>query len=102
VHRVKLLREDNARVRYLTDDEEARLRYEIGDPEWPVVAIALNTGLRRAVPEGLATYTCSFGAADVSGLQLVGTRGSLRLEPAYEFVGGASPRPARRKSEDSS
>jgi hypothetical protein len=38
-------------------------------------------------PEGLATYTCSFGAADVSGLQLVGTRGSLRLEPAYEFVG---------------
>src|SRR5262245_8561399 len=33
-----------------------------------------------------ATFTCSFGAADVSSYQLVGTKGSLRMDPAYEFA----------------
>jgi hypothetical protein len=32
------------RVRYLTDDEEARLRAEIGVTQWPVVALALDVG----------------------------------------------------------
>lgn len=35
----------------------------------------------------LATFTCSFGAADTSRYQVVGTRGVLRLDPAYEFAG---------------
>jgi site-specific recombinase XerD len=48
VRKVKLLRENNARVRYLTDDEQARLRAEMDEAQWAVVAIALNTGLRRA------------------------------------------------------
>lgn len=47
VRQVKLLKENNARVRYLTDEEEVRLRAEIGETSWPVVALALNTGLRR-------------------------------------------------------
>ena len=34
----------------------------------------------------LATFTCSFGAADVDTYQVVGTNGSLRLDPAYEFA----------------
>jgi len=48
VRKVKLLKENNARVRYLTDDEETKLRAEIGEERWHVVALALNTGLRRA------------------------------------------------------
>ena len=32
----------------LTDEEEAKLRVEVGADEWPAVALALNTGLRRA------------------------------------------------------
>jgi predicted dehydrogenase len=32
----------------------------------------------------LATFTCSFGAADSSAYDLIGTRGRLRLDPAYE------------------
>jgi glucose-fructose oxidoreductase len=35
----------------------------------------------------LASFTCSFGAADVSAYQVVGTRGELRVDPAYEYAG---------------
>ena len=47
MRQVKLLQENNARVRYLTDSEEVRLRHETGETAWAVVALALNTGLRR-------------------------------------------------------
>ena len=36
----------------------------------------------------LASFTCSFGAADVSAYRLVGTKGSLTMEPAYEYAEG--------------
>lgn len=35
----------------------------------------------------IATFTSSFGAADVSAYRLVGTEGSLRLDPAYGYSG---------------
>jgi predicted dehydrogenase len=38
--------------------------------------------------ERLANFTCSFGAADVSAYQVVGTKGALRVDPAYEFSVG--------------
>ena len=34
----------------------------------------------------LASFTCSFGAADVGRFQLVGTRGHVELNPAYEYA----------------
>ena len=34
----------------------------------------------------LASFTCSFGAADVSEYRIVGTKGDLLLEPAYEYA----------------
>jgi integrase len=48
MRRIKLMRENNARVRWLTDDEETRLRAEVGEEHWPLVAFALHTGLRQA------------------------------------------------------
>src|SRR5262249_6232698 len=53
VSRVKLLRENNQRVRLLNDDEETRLRAAIGDEWWPLVAIAIHTGLRQGEQFGL-------------------------------------------------
>jgi glucose-fructose oxidoreductase len=36
----------------------------------------------------LASFVCSFGAADRSAYQVVGTKGSLHVEPAYEYAQG--------------
>lgn len=36
----------------------------------------------------LATFTCSFGASGVSEFQIVGTKGNLRADPAYEYSEG--------------
>src|SRR5207244_13622011 len=41
-------RERNQRVRYLTEDEETRLRRAVGEEQWPVVAVALHTGFRQS------------------------------------------------------
>ena len=44
------------------------------------------SALLRFPGERLAAFTCSFGAADVSEYRLVGTKGDLALEPAYEYA----------------
>jgi glucose-fructose oxidoreductase len=41
--------------------------------------------LMRFPGEGLATFTCSFGAAPVSSYTAVGTKGSVVADPAYEY-----------------
>ena len=39
----------------------------------------------RFPDERLATFTCSFGCADVSRYTLIGTDGILTAEPAYDY-----------------
>ena len=36
----------------------------------------------------IASFTCSFGASSTASYDLVGTKGSLRLENAYEYASG--------------
>ena len=36
----------------------------------------------------LASFSCSFGASDVSSYDFVGTKGSIHAEPAYEYAEG--------------
>jgi len=43
--------------------------------------------LRFPGKERLATFTCSFGAADVSHYRVVGSKGQLVMDPAYEYAG---------------
>lgn len=47
------------------------------------------TGALLRFPDNrIATFTSSFGAADVSEYEVVGTKGRLRAEPAYEYAEG--------------
>ena len=47
VRAIKSLKEDNCRVRYLTDPEETALREAIGADHWPKITVAIATGMRR-------------------------------------------------------
>jgi predicted dehydrogenase len=42
----------------------------------------------RFKDERLASFTCSFGAADRSTYTITGTRGTLTMDPAYEYAEG--------------
>jgi glucose-fructose oxidoreductase len=76
-------------------------RYLLGDEPTEVLAVAASDGekrfrfveemmsvVMRFPQERVATFTCSFGAADTSHYMLIGTKGSLRADPAYEYAMG--------------
>ena len=44
------------------------------------------SGILRFPVERLATFTCSFGASDTGWYQVIGTRGDLRMDPAFEYA----------------
>ena len=45
-------------------------------------------GVMRFKNERVASFTCSFGAADRSTFTITGTRGTVKLDPAYEYAQG--------------
>jgi len=47
----------------------------------------MTSAVMRFPDERLASFTTSFGASDISAYELVGTEGSLRVDPAYEHAG---------------
>ena len=46
----------------------------------------MSAVMLRFPDDRLATFICSFGAADVSEFRIVGTTGQLRVTSAYEYV----------------
>lgn len=75
-------------------------RYLFQDEPIEVFAIAANRGEQRFTEveetasvilrfpnERVANFTCSFGAAGSANYQFVGTKGSLRVDPAYPWQG---------------
>ena len=48
------------------------------------------TAVMRFKDERIASFTCSFGAADRSTFTVVGTRSRITLDPAYEYAQGLS------------
>src|SRR5438552_14381245 len=77
-------------------------RYLFHDEPIEVVGLTANNGEKRFAEvdemtgailrfpqERLAIFTCSFGSAGVGYYSLVGTKGNLRLENAYEYRGSS-------------
>jgi len=46
----------------------------------------MTAALLRFPGDRLATFECSFGAADRSCYEVIGTKGVLKMDPAYEMV----------------
>ncbi len=63
---MKFFKENNRRVRWLTEAEEKRLRKAIGAKRWPVVEFALQTGFRRSNQFGLRWTDVNFDAGLVT------------------------------------
>ena len=74
-------------------------RYLFQDEPIEVVGFSANNGEKRFKEvdemfsailrfpnERLASFTTSFGAADISAYQIVGTEGDLKVDAAYEFA----------------
>lgn len=58
-----------------------------GDPRFFECEETTAAILRFPERERLASFTCSFNGADVSTYRVVGTKGELIMDPAYEYAG---------------
>jgi len=75
-------------ARYLFRAEPSEvfaLTASAGDPRFSDTPEMASAILRFPV-ERTAVFTCSFGAADSGWFQVGGTKGVLRLDPAYEYA----------------
>ena len=74
-------------ARYLFRDEPTQVfaysAQKRDDPRFAEVD-EMTTAMLRFPGERLATFTSSFGAADVSAYRILGTEGELRMDPAFE------------------
>ncbi len=52
----------------------------------------MSGALLRFPGARLASFICSFGAADVSSYEIIGTKGRLQVDPAFEYVGPLTQR----------
>jgi predicted dehydrogenase len=57
------------------------------DPRFAEVEETFSAILRFP-GDRVASFTCSFGAADISSYRIVGTKGDIHVEPAYEYQEG--------------
>jgi glucose-fructose oxidoreductase len=46
----------------------------------------MSSAVLRFPGEQIANFTTSFGSADVASYEMIGSRGKLRLDPAYEYA----------------
>jgi len=77
-------------ARYLFQGEPLEVmaaRARGNDPRFKEID-EMTSAILRFSGERLAVFTSSFGAADASVYRVLGTHGSLRVDPAYEYAMG--------------
>lgn len=60
VKEVKKFKENNERVHFLTKEEEANLKAKFPEEHWPLVEVALHTGMRRGEQSNLRWRDINF------------------------------------------
>ncbi len=97
VRKVKLFKENNARVRFLTAEEETTLFTKLEDTDQGMVLVALHTGFRQAEQFGLRWEHVDFA----TGIMTVprSKSGETRRVPMNDIVRGVlRALPSRMKS----
>ena len=76
-------------ARYLFRDEPVEVTgFAVSGPDPKFSDLPESVGAVLRFPAGrVATFVCSFGAAKGSSLQVVGTKGDVRMDPAYSHSG---------------
>jgi predicted dehydrogenase len=75
-------------ARYLFQDEPIEVKgYTLKTGKRFRDVDAITSALMIFRDNRIASYTCSFDSADIAEYSLVGTKGRLRLEMAYEYEG---------------
>ena len=77
-------------ARYLLQDEPSQVlavSAQSNDPRFRKAG-EMTSVVMRFPQNRIATFTCSFGAADISRYALIGTKGTLTADPAYEYASG--------------
>ncbi|MGH7833043.1 MAG: Gfo/Idh/MocA family protein [Candidatus Binatia bacterium] len=76
-------------ARYLLQDEPTEVfAYSAAgknDPRFKEID-EMTSAVLRFPKDRLAAFTSSFGAADLASYRIAGTKGDLRVEPAYEYA----------------
>ena len=75
-------------ARYLFQSEPIEvmsLMAQGNDPRFEEVEESVGAVLKFP-GERLATFVCGFGSKDISRYQVIGTKGSITLEPAYDYA----------------
>ncbi|GMV51608.1 MAG: oxidoreductase [Nitrospira sp.] len=76
-------------ARYLFRDEPIEVSAFLGKGDRRFQTVEESASVLMRFPQDrLATFSCSFGATDETMYEIIGTKGRLRVEPAYEYVGG--------------
>jgi predicted dehydrogenase len=76
-----------ARYLFKAEPEEVMAWNAKGDDERFEEVPASTAAVMRFPGERLASFICSFGAADRSAFEIVGSKGVVKLDPAYEMAG---------------
>ena len=70
-------------------EEVFGLQASAADPRFREVE-EMTFGTLRFPGQRVASFACSFGAADTSAYQIVGTKGHISVDPAFEYAEGLS------------
>jgi predicted dehydrogenase len=75
-------------ARYLFQDEPTEVfAYHANNGERRFSGVEeMASAMMRFPRERLATFTCSFGAADTATYRVIGTKGDLRVDDGYEYA----------------